>query len=33
LATRIREEKWPPSDEAQAKALMQVLHDMQASPS
>jgi len=33
LATRIREEKWPPSDEAQAKALMQVLHEMQASPS
>ena len=33
LATRIREEKWPPSDEAQAKALMQVLHDMQVSPS
>jgi predicted O-linked N-acetylglucosamine transferase (SPINDLY family) len=31
LAKRINEAQWPPSDDAQAKALMQVLLEMQAS--
>jgi protein O-GlcNAc transferase len=33
LAHRINEAQWPPSDESQAKALMQVLHEMQVNPS